>query len=141
VCASLWGYFRIWLAGSRWFALGVVLVAVQNIGVLYAYNIADIRDYFLYPFWAGWVGLFAAGAWGMKRLGEPGRLAVSYAALALPVIVCMGNWARCDYSDELTAELLSETILPTSTDVVPPDSILITDDDPETFTTWYRQHV
>jgi hypothetical protein len=37
--------------------------------------------------------------------------------------------------------MLSATILPDDKSTMPPGSILITDDDAETFTTWYRQIV
>lgn len=138
---AVWGAVRIWSAGYRMTAFVVTAIAVQNLLILYVYNIVDIRDYFLYPLWAAWVGVFVMLAWAARRLTNGRRLIVAYALLLLPVVVMAVNWQRSDRSDDVSAEILSSVILPETTEVVPLNSILITDDDAETFTTWYRQKV
>ncbi len=138
---AVWGALKIWDAGYRLTVCAAAAVAVQNLLILYVYNIVDIRDYFLYPLWAAWIGVFALIAWAARRLSPDRQLFVSYALLLLPVGVLSGNWHRSDRSDDISAEVLSSVILPETLDVMPLNSILITDDDSETFTTWYRQMV
>ncbi len=61
--------------------------------------------------------------------------------MLLPLVVLAGNWQRSDRSDDISAEILSSVILPETPELMPLNSVLITDDDSETFTTWYRQKV
>src|SRR5690606_19882510 len=105
-------------------------------------NIADIRDYYLFPFWAGIVGVVLVNPTGIvySANGRQDRIG-NYFVAALVLAVAAFNYAKVNRSKDLAAELLSATFLPKSTDVMPSGSILITDDDAETFTTWYRQIV
>jgi len=138
---AFWGAWRTWAARQKFLAAVLLAVALQNVFILFVYNIADIRDYFLYPFWALWVGLFALAAWLATRLSVDRRLIASYVMLLIPLGVFAANWSRCNRNTDIAAEELSAMILPETTEVVPQGSILITDDDSETFTTWYRQFV
>lgn len=137
---ACWGYLRaVRCQQLRLAALVIIAIAAQNIGVLYVYNIADIRDYYLFPFWAAVVGLsFVYPAPRPRRFTR--ELGI-YILAGLVFGAWASNYQRCNRINDLYAELLSATILPESTDVMPSGSILITDDDAETFTTWYRQIV
>jgi hypothetical protein len=140
-----------WWHGSRAGLLVSASIAAQNLLILYIYNILDIRDYYLFPMWFGWMcfwfGLLAAINYVGKRRGvaAPG---LAYACLLAPLIIGFGNQRRCDESSNNSAELLSDTILPNLPNVRPPadadvlpNSILLTGSDFDSFTSWYRQLV
>jgi len=138
---ACWGYVRIARRGGAVTSMVIVLIAAQNLLVLYVYNIADIRDYYLFPFWAVVVGASLIAPpiqHGRRRLRYDASL---YIIAGLMIQAGLSNRERCNRSSDISAELLSATILPESAEVMPPGSILITDDDAETFTTWYRQIV
>lgn len=139
--AGLCALWQLWKSGQRFLVMALALIAGQNVLILFVYNILDIRDYFLYPLWAAAFELFALALWGLSKISPDRRLLFGYMALLLPALVLWGNWHRCDRSGDIHAEALSATILSQDKALVPENSILITDDDSETFTTWYRQKV
>lgn len=139
--AGVWALWQMARTGQWLIVMALVLVAAQNVVVIYVYNIADIRDYFLFPMWTAWLELFIFLAWLVRGYSAEKRLASGYLALAIPALVFMGNYNRSNRSGDISAEMLTATLLPESRERVPEGSILITDDDAETFTTWYTQKV
>ncbi|MCX7017822.1 MAG: DUF2723 domain-containing protein [Candidatus Sumerlaeota bacterium] len=126
----------------------LALMAAFNLAVIFAYNIADIRDYYLFPFWLGWimvfVGFLALAGKLAEKYGLPRRFArpeCAYALVFVPILVISANFRRCDRSRDFAAEDCSSIILPKSEEIMPPGSILITGGDWDTFTSWYRQIV
>lgn len=136
---AIGGYWFLYKAGMPTLALVASAVALQNIAILYIYNIADIRDYCLFPLWWVWLGLLVLIVHYFRKWNHQTRLYAAYASAAIPLFVLLGNWNRCNRSNDISAEMLSAMILPEDKTVMPPGSILITDDDSDTFTTWYRQ--
>jgi hypothetical protein len=135
-------------ARSFWITAGVT---AQNLLVLFIYNILDIRDYYLFPLWFGWMCTWCGLLGAVEFLARRRRIAhpmAAYACLLAPAIIGVGNFRRCDESGNDAAEVLSETILPNlpagssaESATLPPNSILLTGSDYDTFTCWYRQHV
>ena len=121
----------------------MALIAAQNIFILFIYNIADLRDYYLFPMWLGWLGLWCAAVHGIAAyIGRFSRTALAaYAILLLPAMPLLLNYRDCNMSKDFDAEELSEMILPASTTEMPEGSILITGGDMDTFSSWYRQNV
>jgi hypothetical protein len=115
--------------------------------MIFLYNIADIGDYCLVPFWlawaAAWIGLIWLGSLVLQRLRLAGILRPEwgYALIAVPIAVGAGNFARCDRSRDTHAEDFSYFILPQSREMMPEGSVLMTAGDADTFTCWYRQVV
>lgn len=147
--AQLLGFALAGLSGAGWilaFRRGakassaiIAVIAVQNLLVLYVYNIADIRDYYLFPFWALTVGATVLCP-NPDRNSAWARVPVLLVS-AVVLLTAFKNYPLRNQNNNIMAELLSETILPGSKEIMPAGSILITDDDAETFTTWYRQKV
>ncbi|MBX7245990.1 MAG: DUF2723 domain-containing protein [Candidatus Sumerlaeaceae bacterium] len=137
---------RVWVKGDRFcFWLGA-LVSGQHILFVFLYNILDISDYFLVPFWFGWicgsVGILAMARWVSVRISAGGlarRPEWAYALIALPIIMGTSKWRQCDRSRDNEAERLTYHILPEDKKVMPEGSILLTGGDPDVYTSWYRQ--
>lgn len=125
----------------------IALIAVQNIVLLFLYNIIDIQDYYLFPFWAGWICSFA----GILVLADPlvmravaaGHRGVlgAWILLGIPLVVLAGNWRRADRSWDFHAEVLAANLLPESHDLMPPGSVVLTASDYDIFPLWYAQLV
>jgi hypothetical protein len=122
-------------------------LAILHLAMIFLYNIADIGDYCLVPFWFGWaavwIGLLAGGArllaWARPMTAL--RPEMAYALVALPVAVAAVNFPRCDRSKDTQAEEFSYFILPESREFMPEGSVLLTAGDADIFTCWYRQIV
>src|SRR5690606_9987575 len=117
----------------------VALLGAQNVVLLFLYNILDLRDYYLFPFWLGWVfvfaGLVAAIDLLVVRPSEPLRRTAAlipppppaiYALLLIPLLIAAANWRRCDRSGQTGAELMSALLLPESKELMPEGSVLLT---------------
>lgn len=136
-----------WVRSGGLLSILALLVAVQNVGILFLYTIRDIRDYYLYFLWFGWVCAFlgiahlanaAIARMPAKRLRQP-EFAYLFALLPAAVIAC--NWSACDQSKSRSAEEYSYMILPPSKEIMPENSILLTGGDHDIFGCWYRQIV
>lgn len=139
--AGLYG----WLRQRGMVLLMAGLIALQNLAILFVYTIADIHDYYLFPFWLGWIFVFLGLTWAVLtvvrgRLKHP-RPEWAYVAVIAPALLLTGNWRRSDASGDFSAEDLSYLVLPKETDVMPENSILLTGGDHDIFTCWYRQQV
>lgn len=132
----------------------VALLGAQNVVLLFLYNILDLRDYYLFPFWLGWVfvfaGLVAAIDLLVVRPSEPLRRTAAlipppppaiYALLLIPLLIAAANWRRCDRSGQTGAELMSALLLPESKELMPEGSVLLTAGDYDIFPAWYSQIV
>ena len=123
------------------------LVAFQNVGVLFLYTIRDIRDYYLFFLWFGWVCAFLGISRGIMavaaRMGGARRIPpeAAYAFALLPAVIAACNWTACDRAADRAAEEYSYTILPLSKEAMPENSILLTGGDHDIFGCWYRQAV
>ncbi len=126
-----------------WFAASAATAAAVNLVVILIYNIADIRDYYLVPFWGIWIAAIcgAASLLSRIRVSGPARPEWFYAAALLPVALAASNWTRCDFSRGDGAETLSTVALPNDKTLMPEGSVLVTGGDQDIFTSWYRQLV
>ncbi|MGI8905768.1 MAG: protein O-mannosyl-transferase family [Candidatus Sumerlaeaceae bacterium] len=141
----------LWKRAARRTFWVTAVVSAQNVIVLFIYNILDIRDYYLFPMWFGWICVWF-GALGAVRVLSERRLlfapAARYASLLIPALIGTANFPRSDQSQNDAAERLSATILPNlpedrvaeDSDVLP-NSIVMTGGDFDSFTSWYRQLV
>lgn len=145
------GIIVVSLAGAFWMFrrhramfLCMVVPVILNLALVYLYNIADIGDYYLLPFWYILMCVFFAICKLADRLASSLRLAMQtaggYACLAIPACLVMSNWNYCNRSNDLAAEQLSAIVLP-GLNQMPADSILITNGDNDIYTSWYRQLV
>lgn len=125
----------------RHFFLIISLAALGNIAVLFVYNIRDIFDYYLFPFWFGWFLVLIGGIALFYKYVLKSYPVLSYGFVLLPLWLGAVNWTHCDRSNDVLAEVLSEVILPNDFTKVPKNSIIITGADTDTFTMWYRQAV
>lgn len=127
-------------------AMALVLGAF-HLSMIFLYNIADIGDYCLVPFWFGWgavwIGLLVAGARLLAWVQPVTALRpeMAYAFVVLPLSVAAVNFPRCDRSRDTQAEEFSYFILPESRELMPEGSVLMTAGDADIFTCWYRQIV
>lgn len=140
--AAAWGVISARRSSMRITTAVITAIALQNVAILYMYNIVDIRDYYLFPFWAVFPALCLVRPW--RREGAPtGRqtLLLQMGLAAVVVTALVGNGLKVNRSNDVSAEMLSATILPESTEQMPHGSILLTNSDSDTFTTWYRQRV
>ncbi len=133
---------------ARPFTALLALVAAANLAVVFVYNISDIGDYCLFPFWFGWLAVYAGLLYlvdcsGRRypALGRLPRPEVTFLLLLVPAAIAAANLSRCNSSGDSVAEEYSAMILPDSREIMPGGSVLITGGDRDTFTSWYRQRV
>lgn len=139
--AAAWGLISARRSPVRITMLVIIAIALQNVAIVYMYNIIDIRDYYLFPFWALFPALCLLRPW-RGATPSPWQLMKIQGVLAVAVVTALiGNGISVNRSNDVSAEALSATILPESTERMPPGSILLTNSDSDTFTTWYRQRV
>jgi hypothetical protein len=126
--------------GAPWISLCVAAATAANLLVVYLYNIADVTDYYLVPFWAGWLCVFAGAVNVLARGGRWRLPAEAYYALALaPVAILAAQWQACDRSRDDSAETLAATVLPEQRDIMPEGSVLVTGGDWDIYSAWYKQ--
>lgn len=126
------------------FTLAALATAVLNIATVYLYNIPDIADYYLVPFWVVWLCVFAGLVALLSR--APGadlvrRPAISYAFLVLPLLPLATHWTTVDRSRDDSAEAYASLLLPESREMMPEGSVLVTNSDYDIFLSWYVQMV
>lgn len=144
VIALATGGAVVMLRSVTGFTLAALLASTLNIATVYLYNIPDIADYYLVPFWTAWLCVFAALVALLCRF--PGqqlarRPALAYAFLLLPILPLATNWATVDRSADDSAEAYAALLLPESRGMMPEGSVLVTNSDFDTFLTWYVQLV
>jgi hypothetical protein len=133
------GTIRLGL-GAPWTAAAAAAGAVCNLAVVYLYNIADISDYYLLPFWAGWLCVFAGIVTVLVRAGRARLPGEAYYALALlPLAILAAQWRACDRSRDDSAEMLAATVLPREKEIMPEGSVLVTGGDWDIYSAWYKQ--
>jgi hypothetical protein len=114
------------------------LISIYSIG----YNTAD-SHVFLLPallvvsLWLGW-GLFDLGTVLQQRVSPAvgSRHALSLAILLLPLLSIWLNFADQDISRDDEAHTFAQRTLR----IVEPEAIIVTDDDPHTFSLWYSRY-
>lgn len=139
----------LFVVGANYFARSMAflfslmgLMALQNIAVVLVYNIADIRDYYLFAFWFAWLCVFLGVVGGLAHIGAGKKPVVaSYGLLLLPAIIALVNFPRCNLRHDTAAEDLSAVALPESKEIMPEGSVLLTGGDQDIYTSWYRQIV
>ena len=157
VPTALWLMGIVYQIQNHW-RLGVSFLAtllVNSIGLLVLLNFTDSevrdRDYFYFGFFqfaALFLGLGAGGllraAWSGRRAGSQvfvrGAAAVLVLLPLLPVIMAPANhpkWYEHDRSENWIAYTYAKNIL----ESLPPDAILATNGDNDTFPLWYLQEV
>jgi hypothetical protein len=147
ILAFAWAGTIVWARSQRLAFAAALLMALANLAVIMVYNIADIRDYCLFPFWlafgCAYLGLLRGADLLRRRVGvvagAPAETA--YVLTAIPALVLWGNFAQCDRSGDSAAEMYSAMILPGKQEVMPEGSILLTGGDQDAYTSWYRQIV
>lgn len=125
---------------SRLEAVAWLVAPTLQVAFFFLYNIPDITDYFaalwisLLPFFiGGTVTLFLLLAQRLDAATRDGRLVVLMAALV--VIALLANWKAADRSRSVVAQRWIERTL----DALPPNALLITHGDYDTYTMWYAQ--
>ena len=127
-----------------WFGSAIIISAVLCLFSVYLYNIADISDYYLVPFWCFWICILLSIATLLARLPSsslPPVSALAYLWLVLPLVPLASNWYTVNRSDDQRAEDYARLLLPESRDQMPENSILITNGDQDIFLSWYMQMV
>ncbi|PKO18121.1 hypothetical protein CVU37_07320 [candidate division BRC1 bacterium HGW-BRC1-1] len=127
-----------WLGGA------IIVSSALNMSSIYLYNIADISDYYLVPFWVAWLCIFLSLATLLTKNPLPSPLrvgAMAYLWLILPLVPLVSNRHTADRSGDQRAEDYARLLLPESRDQLPDNSILITNGDQDIFLSWYMQMV
>lgn len=137
---------RLWAKIQPLTAMGAALVVLQNLVVIFIYNIADIRDYYLFVMWVVWGSVCVGALVGLQALlqrfiSRALRPEYAYAFLLLPLLPLTSNFSRCDMSKSDEPEVFAQLVMPNRTDAMPENSILITMGDDPIFLSWYRQLV
>lgn len=140
----VFGAMHLWRR-ARWPLVIGGLIALQNLALVFLYNIVDISDYCVFPFWffvfCGAIGLVEAARRTAPLLRNPPTSEAAYAALLVPFAITGFNYRVCDQSRNFAAEDYSAFVLPNSRDMMPTDTLLLTGGDQDIFTCWYRQVV
>jgi hypothetical protein len=128
--AVLLGLTALWRQAR---SLGVGVVAALGLGSLYAIGY-DTPDSLVYL-----APLLPVAAWllgeGLRRIARWG--APQWLGPALPVVLLVWNWRALDvHHDREALDWLRRTL-----DAAPPYAVLVTAQDPHTFTLWYAQDV
>ena len=127
-----------------WFGSAMVISAILCLSSVYLYNIADISDYYLVPFWFFGICIFLSLTTILARtpiVSAPRFSALAYLWLVLPLLPLVSNWHTADRSADQRAEDYARLLLPDSRDQMPDNSILITNGDQDIFLSWYMQMV
>lgn len=138
--------FRAMVCALLCATLGVIAVLNLRAGPSYGWGIlpdgalreARERDYFFalaFALWGLWAGLGVARL-ALGARGAMGRRLIT-AAAALPLLL---NWAAADrrrLPDARLAESLGMAML----QAAPPNAVLMTAGDNDSYATWYAQHV
>ncbi len=142
-----YGFFY-WFRHQRFSAMAAALIAAMNFAVVLLYNIADVGDYTLFPFWFLYLSAFIGIMPGCVRLarlflpkGIAPRAEYAYALCSVPAALFLMNLKQCDQSRNDEPELYSYFVLPMRTSDMPENSILLTSADYDIFCSWYRQLV
>ncbi len=143
-----------WLLFIIWLATGLGLVAYMNFkpGASIGYDQfpqpgdheVRERDYFFvvsFMVWGGWAGMALASwaRWAWSRLAEPARPA-AFAVFALALVPAVGNFRDADRGNGADARLAGDWAY-SLLNSVPPNGILFTFGDNDTFPLWWAQEV
>lgn len=112
-----------------------------NFAVIYAYNIADISDYLIYPLWCLVLAAFAGAAAAVARIRAFAPAAAAAALLILPAATGALQAPQAAHASDLTVEEFAAMILPDSEELMPRGSVLLTGGDTDIFCAWYKQIV
>ncbi|MGC8841214.1 MAG: protein O-mannosyl-transferase family [Candidatus Sumerlaeaceae bacterium] len=137
-----------WWRAQRFSAIAAATIAGLNFLVVLLYNIADISDYTLFPFWFLYLSAFVGIVHAVVRFLFPllskhlgPRAEHAYVLCAIPAAFFLMNLEVCDQSRNDEPELYSYFLLPQKVSEMPENSILITTADSDSFCSWYRQIV
>ena len=126
------------------FAITALLPAGLNMAIVYLYNIPDIDDYYLVPFWFSWLFTLVGVVTLLYHLQHDcfaRRPALAYGFLLLPLLPFATHFSSTDRSADKSAETYAALLLPESRELLPEDSVLVTHGDNDIFISWYVQMV
>ena len=141
---ALWGAWRIWEAGLRWFIVLVAGLASSAIIYTLGYNSRDFVVY-LSPVVVVTSILVAAGAnWALQALRTlsygPIAAPLGFAAFiaVVPVLTLALNFGELDSSDDREAAIYAQSAFAVASEL---GALIVADTDEEVFSLWYQRYV
>lgn len=138
-----WGLWALSLVGGWWLArrdrgaaAAVLVLALVPAAYNQCYHIEDIAAYFL-PVWLAAFLLLGLGATAAAGLRPGGARVLALAAVALPAALVVRNWRENDLSGATWVREFARHKLACA----PPDALMITHEDPDTFPVWYVHRI